>query len=62
MKTIDELRKGFEENKRIKRFMYSIDIEYTNLGGYRYKLDGSPCYFLNGAFMMYQELKQNDQT
>lgn len=61
MKNIDELRKGFEENKRIKRFMDSIDIEYTNLGGYRYKFDGSPCYFLNGAFMMYQELN-SDQT
>lgn len=58
MKTIDELRKEFEENKKIKRFMDCIDVEYTNLGGYRYRFDGTPSYFLNGAFMMFQELNK----
>lgn len=58
MKTIDELRKGFEENHSIKRLMDILDVEYTNLGGYKFKIDGQPAYYLNGAFFMYQELNK----
>lgn len=55
---MDNLRKEFEENIMAKRFMNAIDVYYSNLGGYRYKLDNSPCYYLNGMFDMFRELRK----
>ena len=45
----------FEKQKVVKSFMDTFDGYYTNLGGYRYSKDGSPCYYLNGMLTMFEE-------
>ena len=48
-------RESFEKIQHIKNRLEHFDIYYTNLGGYLYTKDNSPCFYLNGAFTMYQE-------
>ena len=45
----------FEKHKVVKSFMNTLDVYYTNLGGYHYSKDGSPCYYLNGMLTMFEE-------
>ena len=45
----------FEKHKVVKSFMEACDVYYTNLGGYHYSKDGSPCYYLNGMLTMFEE-------
>ena len=45
----------FEKHKVVKSFMDTLDVYYTNLGGYHYSKDGSPCYYLNGMLTMFEE-------
>ena len=45
----------FEKHKVVKSFMEACDVYYTNLGGYHYSKDGSPCYQLNGMLTMFEE-------
>ena len=45
----------FEKHKVVKSFMDTLDIYYTNLGGYHYSKDRSPCYYLNGMLTMFEE-------
>ena len=45
----------FEKHKVVKSFMEACDVYYTNLGGYHYRKDGSPCYYLNGMLTMFEE-------
>ena len=45
----------FEKQKVVKSFMDTFDGYYTNLGGYHYSKDGSPCYYLNGMLTMFEE-------
>ena len=45
----------FEKQKVVKSFMDTFDGYYTNLGGYHYRKDGSPCYYLNGMLTMFEE-------
>ena len=35
--------------------MNTFDGYYTNLGGYHYRKDRSPCYYLNGMLTMFEE-------
>ena len=48
-------REAFEKIQHIKDNLEHFDIYYTNLGGYLYAKDNTPCFYLNGAWMMYQE-------
>lgn len=48
-------RESFEKIQHIKNHLEHFDIYYTNLGGYLYTKDNTPCFYLNGAWMMYQE-------
>ena len=45
----------FEKQKVVKSFMNNLDVYYTNLGGYHYSKDRSPCYYLNGMLTMFEE-------
>ena len=45
----------FEKHKVVKSFMEIFDVYYTNLGGYHYRKDDSPCYYLNGTLTMFEE-------
>ena len=45
----------FEKQRVVKSFMDTFDGYYTNLGGYHYSKDGSPCYYLNGMLTMFEE-------
>ena len=45
----------FEKHKVVKSFMEACDVYYTNLGGYHYSKDRSPCYYLNGMLTMFEE-------
>ena len=45
----------FEKHEVVKDFMDIFDVYHTNLGGYRYSKDGSPCYYLNGMLTMFEE-------
>ena len=45
----------FEKQKVVKSFMDTLGVYYTNLGGYHYSKDGSPCYYLNGMLIMFEE-------
>ena len=45
----------FEKHKVVKSFMDTLDVYHTNLGGYHYRKDGSPCYYLNGMLTMFEE-------
>ena len=45
----------FEKHEVVKDFMDIFDVYHTNLGGYRYSKDGSPCYQLNGMLIMFEE-------
>ena len=45
----------FEKHEVVKDFMDIFDVYHTNLGGYRYSKDGSPCYQLNGMLTMFEE-------
>ena len=45
----------FEKQKVVKSFMDTLDVYHTNLGGYHYRKDGSPCYCLNGMLTMFEE-------
>ena len=47
-------REDFEKVQHIKDTLEHFDIYYINLGGYRYAKDDTPCFYLNGAWMMYQ--------
>ena len=44
----------FEKQKVVKSFMEACDVYYTNLGGYHYSNDDSPCYYLNGMLTMFE--------
>lgn len=48
------VNKDFENISWVKDFMQTFDIYYTNLGGYKSRLDDKPCYYLNGALRMYE--------
>ena len=48
-------REAFEKIQHIKDHLEHFDIYYSSLGGYRYSKDTTPCFYLNGAWMMYQE-------
>ena len=45
----------FEKHVMVKDFMDISDVYHTNLGGYRYRKDDSPCYYLNGMLTMFEE-------
>ena len=45
----------FEKQRVVKSFMDTFDGYYTNLGGYHYSKDRSPCYYLNGMLTMFEE-------
>ena len=47
----------FENQDIVKYFLEHFDVYYTNLGGYRYTKDDSPCFFLNGMLTMFMEMK-----
>ncbi len=46
-------REAFEKIQRVKDHLEQFDIYYTSLGGYLYTKDTTPCFYLNGAWMMY---------
>lgn len=48
-------RESFEKIQHIKDHLEHFDIYYTSLSGYLYTKDDTPCFYLNGAWMMYQE-------
>ena len=45
----------FEKHEVVKDFMDIFDVYHTNLGGYHYSKDRSPCYYLNGMLTMFEE-------
>ena len=51
-------RESFEKIQHIKDYLEHFDVYYTDLGGYLYTKDGTPCFYLNGAWMMYKEQQQ----
>lgn len=53
------LVRNFEKLPYIKTHLEHFDVYYTNLGGYHYCKDDSPCFYLNGAFHMY-DIKQRE--
>ena len=57
LKMID-LRSSFEETDTFLYFDEKFSVYHTNLGGYRFVLDDKPCFYLNGAFTMFQELNK----
>ena len=50
----------FEKIPYIKNFIETFDVYYTNLGGYKFRKDDSPCYYLNGALRMHEVM--NDKS
>ena len=61
MKTIEELRKGFEEIEPIKKYVRMYCVFDSNNGDYNPKnrfnsIHDVRCEFVNGAWWMYQEL------
>lgn len=63
MKTIEELRSDFEENKQIARMIACDEIKWCNVyNWYRTDNTDSTSIFhlawLNGAWWMFQELKK----
>ena len=48
----------FENKDIVKDFLEHFDVYYTNLGGYKYTKDDSPCFFLNGMLSMFIELQK----
>lgn len=61
MKTVEELdtiRKQFELSELFLNFTKSLDVYYTNLGGYHYSDDNKCSFYLNGALKMYEELRK----
>ena len=44
-----------EKHKVVKSFMDTLDVYHTNLGGYHYRKDASPCYYINGMLTMFEE-------
>ena len=52
----------FEKHGVVKDFMNIFDVYYTNLGGYHYSKDGSPCYYLNGMLTMFEEQQKKIDT
>lgn len=61
MKTIDELRKGFEEINWVKAFLTGDLFNFINGGYYTFSNDVDvkrDCDWLNGAWFMYQELNK----
>lgn len=53
-----DLREKFEETDTFLYFDEKFRVYHTNLGGYHFVLDDKPCFYLNGAFTMYQELNK----
>lgn len=53
-----DLRTSFEETDTFLYFDEKFRVYYTNLGGYHFVLDDEPCFYLNGAFTMFQELNK----
>lgn len=51
---MNDLREKFEENPKIKNFMENFEVKFSNLGGYQF-IDGKPCFWLNGAFEMFED-------
>ena len=45
----------FEKHVVVKDFMDIFDVYHTNLGGYHYRKDDSPCYYLNGMLTMFED-------
>ena len=45
----------FEKHEVVKDFMDIFDVYHTNLGGYHYSKDRSPCFYLNGMLTMFEE-------
>lgn len=58
MKTIEELRKEFEETELFKSMDSTYFIRYSEYRGYESKHTGEPFPYLNGAFKMFQELNK----
>lgn len=48
----------FEKLPSVVEFTSVMAVYYTNFGGYRYKLDDKPCFYLNGMLRMYEELNK----
>ena len=48
-------RETFEKIPHIKNHLECFDVYYPNLGGYLYTKDNTPCFYLNGAWMIYEE-------
>ena len=55
-------REAFEKIQRVKDHLEQFDIYYTSLGGYLYTKDTTPCFYLNGAWMMYQSQQKRLQS
>lgn len=55
---MSDLREQFEETDTFLKFDECFRIYYTNLGGYMFVLDDEPCFYLNGAFRMFEELNK----
>lgn len=55
---MSDLRSKFEETDTFLYFDERFRVYYTNLGGYHFVLDDEPCFYLNGAFTMFQELNK----
>ena len=49
-------REAFEKIPHIKDYLEHFNVYYTSLGGYFYTKDDTPCFYLNGAWMMYKEV------
>ena len=52
----------FEKHEVVKEFMDIFDVYHTNLGGYRYSKDDSPCYNLNGMLTMFEEQQKKIES
>lgn len=55
---MSDLRDKFEKTKVYLRFNENFNVYHTNLGGYHFSSDKKPCYYLNGALEMFQELNK----
>lgn len=53
-----DLRDQFEQTDTFLKFDECFRVYYTNLGGYHFVLDDVACFYLNGAFTMFQEFSQ----
>ena len=52
---MNQLIVEFEKHVVVKDFMDIFDVYHTNLGGYHYRKDDSPCYYLNGMLTMFED-------